>query len=102
MIGLTLFFIVLGVLVKYGKMYFLLAGYNTMSKEEKDKYNVEGIASVFRNGMFGMATILIIGQLIAIWTENLHINKYTIWTALLIGIPYLLFKANSKKFKLEK
>lgn len=61
MIGIAILFIVLGILIKYGKMYFLIAGYNTMSKEEKEKYDIEGIASVFRNIMFGMAFIIIIG-----------------------------------------
>ena len=27
-------------------MYFLIAGYNTMSKEEKEKYDIEGIATM--------------------------------------------------------
>ena len=35
MIGIAILFIVLGILIKYGKMYFLIAGYNTRSKEEK-------------------------------------------------------------------
>ena len=43
MIGVAILFIVLGILIKYGKMYFLIAGYNTMPKEEKEKYNIEGI-----------------------------------------------------------
>jgi len=50
----AILFIVFGILIKYGKMYFLIAGYNTMSKEEKEKYNIEKIATVFRNVMFGM------------------------------------------------
>ena len=37
MILTAIIFIVLGVLIKYGKMYFLIAGYNTMSKKEKEK-----------------------------------------------------------------
>ena len=36
----AILFIVFGILIKYGKMYFLIAGYNTMSKEEKEKYNI--------------------------------------------------------------
>lgn len=35
MIGVAILFIVLGILIKYGKMYWLIAGYNTMPKEEK-------------------------------------------------------------------
>ena len=70
MIGVAILFIVLGILIKYGKMYWLIAGYNTMPKEEKEKYNIEGIANVFRNVMFGMGFIIICGYLIAKWTDN--------------------------------
>jgi hypothetical protein len=54
MIGIAILFILIGILIKYAKMYFLIAGYNTMSKEEKSKYDVDGIATVFRNTMFGI------------------------------------------------
>ncbi len=65
MITVAIIFIVLGILTKYGKMHFLIAGYNTMSKAEKSKYDIEGIATIFRNAMFGMALILITGYFIA-------------------------------------
>lgn len=55
MITVAIIFIVLGILIKYVKMYFLVAGYNTMRKAEKSKYDIEGIAPIFRNAMFGMA-----------------------------------------------
>ena len=47
MIVTAIIFIVLGILIKYGKMYFLIAGYNTMPREEKEKYNIAGIATLF-------------------------------------------------------
>ena len=99
MITVAILFIAFGVLIKYGKMYYLIAGYNTMSKEEKEKYNIEGIETVFRNGMFGMALIIIFGSFIAKLTENTNIQNYTFWTSMILGIPYLLIKSNSKKYK---
>ena len=33
-IAVAVFFIILGVLIKYGKLYFLIARYNTMPKEK--------------------------------------------------------------------
>lgn len=99
MILVAIIFILLGILIKYGKMYFLIAGYNSMPKKEKEKYNIEGIATVFRNVMFGMAFIIISGYFIAKWTENPNIQNYAFWSSMLIGIPYLLFESNSKKYK---
>ena len=42
---------------------------------KKEKYNIEKIANVFRNVMFGMALIIILGYLIAKLTENPNIQK---------------------------
>ena len=80
-------------------MYFLIAGYNTMSKEEKEKYNIEKIATVFRNVMFGMGFIIILGLIVGNITENWALPKYAFGIAMAIGIPYLLFESNSKKYK---
>ncbi|WP_119058545.1 DUF3784 domain-containing protein [Candidatus Ornithobacterium hominis] len=101
MIVAAIIFIVLGILIKYGKMYWLVAGYNTMPKEEKEKYNIKGIANLFGNVMFGMAIIIILGYLIAKLTENQSIQNYAFWTSMIIGITYLLIKSNSKKYKIE-
>ncbi len=101
MILAAIIFIILGILIKYGKMYWLIAGYNTMPKEEKEKYNIAGIANVFRNVMFGMALIVISGYLITELTENPNIQNYAFWTSMIIGIPYLLIKSNSKKYKIK-
>ena len=95
----AILFIVFGIFIKYGKMYFLIAGYNTMSKEEKEKYDIEGIATVFKNVMFGMAFIIILGDFIGDLTENDNLVNYAFWTAMAIGIPYLLLKSNTKRYK---
>ena len=102
MIVVAIIFIAIGVLIKYGKMYFLIAGYNTMSKEEKEKYNIEGIATEFMSGIFGMALIIISGCLIAKFTENPNIQNYGFWTSMILGIPYLLIKSKSKKYKINQ
>jgi len=99
MIGVAILFIVLGILIKYRKMYWLIAGYNTMPKEEKENHNIEGIANVFRNAMFGMALIIIVGFFIAKLTENPNIQYYAFGISMIIGIPYLLIQSNSKKHK---
>lgn len=102
MIVTAIIFIVLGILIKYGKMYFLIAGYNTMPREDKEKYNIAGIATLFGNVMFGMALIIITSYLITDLTENPNIQHYAFWASLIIGIPYLLIKSNSKKYKIKK
>ncbi len=83
-------------------MYGLIAGYNTLPKKEQEKYNIEGIATIFRNGMFGMAILIIIGLLLSRLNGNPKIEVYFLFIALGIGIPYLLIKSNSKKYKIKK
>lgn len=82
-------------------MYFLIAGYNTMSKTEKSKYNIEGIATLFRNALFGMAIIIITGHFIALWLEKAQIELISLVAAILLGIPYLLINSNSDKYKIK-
>jgi hypothetical protein len=95
----AILFVFFGILIKYGKMYFLIAGYNTTSKEEKGKYDIEGIANIFRNVMFGMAFIIILGALIGDLTKNENLVNYSFCIAMAARIPYLLLKSNSKKYK---
>ena len=99
MILTAVIFVALGVLIKNGKFYGLIAGYNTMSDAEKATYNIEKIATLFRNVMFSMAAIFVIGYVLSKWLENEQIGFYTLIIATTIGILYLLIKSNSKAYK---
>lgn len=99
MILTAVIFILCGILIKYGKFYNLMAGYNTMPKEEQAKYNIEKIATLFRNIMFYMAIITILGYLFSKYFEDEKIGFYAILFATITGLPYLLIKSNSKAYK---
>ena len=100
MIFVALTFIILGILIKYAKMYFLIAGYNTMSAEKKAEIDIEKLATLFKNVLFGMALLIIIGNFISKSLENPMIENIAFFSAILIGTPYLLIKSNSDKYKL--
>ncbi len=102
MIAISILFIVLGILIKYGKMYFLIAGYNTLPAKKKAEYDIDGIATLFRNALFGMALIIIIGYFAAVRFNNPDIESIAFFGSLLVGIPYLLIKSNSGKYKTDK
>ena len=102
MISVAIIFILAGALVKFGKMYFLIAGYNTLPKEERKKYDAAGIATVLWNGLFGMAIIIVIGHFATEWLDNPQIEVYAMFGALIIGMPYILIKANSSKYRIDK
>jgi len=100
MSGIAILFLILGAAIKYGKLYFLIAGYNTMSDDEKKSYDIEAIANLFWLVMLAMALLIILGYVIAVWIDNPVIEQYAFWIALIVGIPYLLIRSNSKEFKL--
>ena len=97
MILTAIIFIFLGVLIKYGKMYFLIAGYNTMSKKEKEKYDIKGIATVFKNAMFGMAFMIIIGYCLSLFLKNYAIQNYAFWISIAVGTPILISEIKFKR-----
>lgn len=99
LIIVAIVFMILGILIKDGKKYNLIAGYNSLSKEEKKKFDIEKIASLFRVVMFGMAAILIIGYFLMIWLEKPMIEIISIFVAVGLGAPLLIFLANSKKYR---
>lgn len=41
---IALSFIMMGIAIHVFKWYFLISGYNTMSKEKKDKVDIDGLA----------------------------------------------------------
>jgi len=96
---IALLFVTLGVLIKYGKMYFLIAGYNTMSAEEKAQYNIKKIATLFRNVTFAMAAVLVIGYFLTFWLNSSAVETASILIAAFGGVAFLLSKANSSKYK---
>ncbi|MGB1269118.1 MAG: DUF3784 domain-containing protein [Flavobacteriaceae bacterium] len=93
-------FILIGVLIKNFKRYNLIAGYNTMPAEKKATYNIEKIATLFRNVFFSMAIVIVIGYILTKFTGNPLFENSSFYTAMIIGIPYLLIKSNSKLYKL--
>lgn len=54
-IGITLIFVILGVIFSLGKGAFLISGYNTLSKEEKSKYNEKAMCKFMGKSMFMLA-----------------------------------------------
>jgi len=94
--------IICGIVVKHFKFYWIMAGYSTMSKQERSSYDLEKVATIFRNGMFGIAIVIMIGYYLARRYEDIRIQTISSIRAFVIGIPYLLYKLNSDKVKIKK
>ena len=83
-------------------MHFLIAGYNTMSPEEKAKYDIEKIATLFRNVMFGMAAALILVYVLTYWINSNYFEIIAFFLVIGVGVTYLLVKVNSKNYRIDQ
>lgn len=99
---IALLLIILALCIKYGKMHFLIAGYNTMSKEEKAKVDIEKVTSVFRNVMFAMAGLLLLADVLDWWLNDIMPDTYILFGTLLTGGISLMAITNSKKYRRDK
>ena len=72
-----------------------------MSKAEQQKVNIKKIASIVRNGLFGMAAIMLLGDALSIYIEDDRIASYTFFLSIAIGIPYILIRSNSNAVNIK-
>lgn len=92
---------VFGILIHKFKFYFLIAGYNMMSKEEKEEYNVSsigkhvGLCLYFLSGLSLAAGLFFRFFQMSKQTEKLVIAVYVILT--MIAVSILLIKENKKR-----
>ena len=101
MIFILILCAVLGVAIKNGKMYWLIAGYNTMSKEEKAKVDIEGIATLFRNVMFVMALAISLLYIATLVYDNPKVESVGTSFIVVVGVLYLIIRSNSSKYKIN-
>lgn len=92
-------FIFLGLLIGLGKQYWLIAGYNTASKKEKVKVNIEAFGKFMMKVFIAMALIIATGTFIAQYLETKWVNEWIIPIAVFPGVTFLLIRGNSKKYK---
>lgn len=54
-VGVSAIFIFLGIMLSMGKWSFLIAGFNTLTKEEKERYDVKSLCKFMGKIMFLIA-----------------------------------------------
>lgn len=90
----TAILLIVGWLIKYKKVTWLISGYNTASKQEKQRYDIEKLCKYMGNFIFILAGIFFVMAII-----NVLISGYAemvIWigfgvlaVAIVCGIVYL-------------
>jgi hypothetical protein len=92
-------FIIIGLLIKYGKMYFLIAGLNTMNHKQRAEYNIEKIGTLFRNVLGFMGIFMIIGNFLTSHFGNYLFDLFFILVPVITGCIILIYKSNSDEYK---
>ena len=83
----------LGIYIQKARAYHLIAGYNSLSKEEKEKFNIEKYALTFRNCFLIMGILMILSYPIL---RFLNLDEYLSIVAIsviIIGVLYLNYMA---------
>jgi hypothetical protein len=86
-----LFLIGIGFLVKAAPN--LIAGYNSMSEEQKKNVDIEGLSTFMRNGLIIIGLVIILGYYFFEWLGFQGIAESMILVAVLGGVAITVFKA---------
>ncbi len=89
--GLGLFLILIGFLVK--KYPDLIAGYNSLSEEQKRNVDIDGLSTLMRNSFIGMGLIVAVLPHIFIFLGWKSLADSSILIGVLGVLPFLLIKA---------
>ena len=95
----SLSYIGMALLVNEKNAEYLLAGYNTMSKEEKDKFDIKSYLIFFKKYWIniGVTSSLVTCFSFILFSELIMIIAHVM--VLIIPLPYFIYKSN-KDFKL--
>lgn len=81
-----------GILIKYARLYDLIAGYNMLSPEEKAKVDVQRLGNFIGNCLFAMAGVLLAGAIFVYfgyyWVETMT------WLVFILIVIYTVIGAN--------
>ncbi len=85
--------ILCGILIKYFKQYWLIAGYNTASKKEKENVDIDKLGSFIGNNMFLLGGINLLGILLRYLGYKL-LGDLT-WGLFIMVTIFMIIKAQS-------
>ncbi len=90
--------LILGYLVKYKQWSWLIAGYNTSSKKEKEKYDKTALCNAIGNLLFILAAIVFIGSLGDFLDLSWLINASWIVFTIII-VVFVIYANTGNRFK---
>lgn len=89
---LTVLLLVIALCFKKGKLLFLLAGYNTLSNEEKSKKDKNKIGKFYGNIVFGAAAICLVHTLECLFNLSSWIFSVVTLMIIISTVCYIVIK----------
>jgi undecaprenyl pyrophosphate phosphatase UppP len=81
--------LICGAITRFAKAGYLIAGYNTMSKQEKAKYNEEALTKFVGNMLMVAAATLLLPLVALLFvddlTTSLFVVSWVLFTVVIIG-----------------
>ena len=93
-------FIGVAYMVNENNADMLLAGYNTMSKKEKESFNLKGYLIFFKKFFINLAIYTSLIFLFFYVAFDELTASYAYFISVLLPMPYIIYKGN--KFKIKK
>jgi hypothetical protein len=86
--------LIIGWLIKYQKITWLISGYNTASPQEKERYDIDKLSKYMGNYLFILASVFSVMAITTIYYDSYSdritwIGFLVLIFALVIGIVYL-------------
>ena len=91
------FILLTGISIKQFGLYDLIAGYNTMSAQEKANFNIERFVTLMRNVFLIMGILIIAGSLVNIFLKTDFISLIIFIASMVLGLSYLLIQGQRLK-----
>ncbi len=95
----ALFLFAVGIIIKFGKAYFLIAGINTMSHKQRAEYNLKKIGSLYFTIFSAMAVLIVLGHFVGKWLKLDFLEYAVITISVVIGLFVIITRINSESYK---
>ena len=89
--------ILTGFAIKQFKLYELIAGYNTMSTQEKALFNIEKFTSIMMITFLIIGLVIIMGTIIGICLKIEFLGLIILFLDIFIGLTFLNVKGRQLK-----